>query len=73
MSAPSGPPPPSTQDESSAQEPVPRIIDENTDLSTLSDQEIMRLMDGMDHNEDAMSKVRCPASSALDDESGLGT
>jgi hypothetical protein len=26
-------------------------------MSTLTDQEIMRLMEGMDHNEDVMSKV----------------
>jgi len=42
------------------QDPPPRVIDENTDMSTLTDQEIMRLMEGMDHNEDVMSKVRLP-------------
>ncbi|WRT70281.1 uncharacterized protein IL334_007279 [Kwoniella shivajii] len=34
----------------------PRVIDENTDLSTLTDQEIMKLMEGMDHQEDQMNK-----------------
>jgi ubiquitin thioesterase protein OTUB1 len=45
-------------DNAATQDPPPRIIDENTDMSTLTDQEIMRLMEGMDHNEDVMSKVR---------------
>lgn len=58
MSAPTDPPPPTSGDDAST--PGPRVIDENTDLSTLTDQEIMRLMEGMDHNEDAMSKVRVP-------------
>ena len=40
------------------QDAPPRVIDENTDMSTLTDQEIMRLMEGMNHNEDVMSKVR---------------
>ena len=34
-----------------------RTIDENTDLSTLTDQEIMRLMEGMDHTEQVMTRV----------------
>ncbi|WVW86104.1 hypothetical protein I302_108143 [Kwoniella bestiolae CBS 10118] len=34
----------------------PRVIDENTDLSTLTDQEIMKLMEGMDHQDDQMNK-----------------
>ncbi|OCF38362.1 ubiquitin thioesterase OTUB1 [Kwoniella heveanensis CBS 569] len=33
-----------------------RVIDETTDLSTLTDQEIMKLMEGMDHQEDQMNK-----------------
>ncbi|WVR00233.1 hypothetical protein IAU59_007375 [Kwoniella sp. CBS 9459] len=33
-----------------------RVIDENTDMSTLTDQEIMKLMEGMDHQEDQMNK-----------------
>ncbi|WVQ84706.1 hypothetical protein IAT38_006862 [Cryptococcus sp. DSM 104549] len=38
-------------------EPVaPRVVDENTDLSTLTDQEIMKLMEGMDHQEAALNK-----------------
>lgn len=45
-------------DDAAAQDAPPRVIDENTDMSTLTDQEIMRLMEGMDHNEDVMSKVR---------------
>lgn len=37
----------------------PRVIDENTDLSTLTDQEIMRLMENAAHStEDVTSKVR---------------
>lgn len=44
-------------DNAATQDAIPRIIDENTDMSTLTDQEIMRLMEGMDHNEDVMSKV----------------
>ncbi|WWC71960.1 uncharacterized protein I206_105919 [Kwoniella pini CBS 10737] len=34
----------------------PRVIDENTDLSTLTDQEIMRLMEGMDHQQEQLDK-----------------
>jgi hypothetical protein len=45
-------------DNAATQDPPPRVIDENTDMSTLTDQEIMRLMEGMNHNEDVMSKVR---------------
>jgi ubiquitin thioesterase protein OTUB1 len=45
-------------DNAAAQDAPPRVIDENTDMSTLTDQEIMRLMEGMNHNEDVMSKVR---------------
>lgn len=44
-------------DNAATQDAPPRVIDENTDMSTLTDQEIMRLMEGMDHNEDVMSKV----------------
>jgi hypothetical protein len=36
---------------------APRVIDENTDMTTLTDQEIMRLMEGMGHAQDAMTKV----------------
>jgi hypothetical protein len=53
MSAPSE----SAPTEGAAPDPPARVIDENTDMSTLTDQEIMRLMEGMDHNEDVMSKV----------------
>jgi ubiquitin thioesterase protein OTUB1 len=56
MSAPGEPNPPAGQVDDT--HPPPRVIDENTDMSTLTDQEIMRLMEGMDHNEDVMSKVR---------------
>jgi ubiquitin thioesterase protein OTUB1 len=56
MSTPSNPPPP--VDDGATQDPPPRVIDESTDMSTLTDQEIMRLMEGMDHNTDALSKVR---------------
>ncbi|GFZ48670.1 hypothetical protein JCM24511_06419 [Saitozyma sp. JCM 24511] len=35
---------------------TPRVIDENTDMTTLTDQEIMRLMEGMGHAQDAMTK-----------------
>jgi hypothetical protein len=34
-----------------------RIIDENTDMSTLTDQEIMKLMEGMDHQDVQLDKV----------------
>ncbi|WWC91643.1 uncharacterized protein L201_006589 [Kwoniella dendrophila CBS 6074] len=37
-------------------QPQPRVIDENTDLSTLTDQEIMKLMEGMDHQDSQMDK-----------------
>lgn len=58
MSSQTNPPPPGqTVNEAATQEPAPRVIDENTDMSTLTDQEIMRLMEGMDHNSDALSKV----------------
>ncbi|WVN84978.1 uncharacterized protein L203_100115 [Cryptococcus depauperatus CBS 7841] len=33
-----------------------RVIDENTDLSTLTDQEIMKLMEGMDHQEEVLNR-----------------
>jgi hypothetical protein len=36
---------------------VPRMIDESTDMSTLTDQEIMRLMEGMDHQDAIVDKV----------------
>jgi len=45
-------------DNTATQDAPPRVIDENTDMSTLTDQEIMKLMEGMNHNEDVMSKVR---------------
>jgi ubiquitin thioesterase protein OTUB1 len=48
---------PAPVNDAATQDPPPRVIDENTDMSTLTDQEIMRLMEGMDHNEDVMSKV----------------
>lgn len=38
-------------------EPAPRIIDENTDMSTLTDQEIMKLMENMDHDDVQLDKV----------------
>ena len=47
-----------TTDNAATQDAPPRVIDENTDMSTLTDQEIMKLMEGMNHNEDVMSKVR---------------
>lgn len=50
------------QDHAATQQAAPRVIDENTDMSTLTDQEIMRLMEGMDHNEDVMSKVNSSLS-----------
>jgi len=59
MSTPAPNKPPPAADHAATQDPPPRVIDENTDMSTLTDQEIMRLMEGMDHNNDAMSKVRC--------------
>jgi hypothetical protein len=39
-------------------------------MSTLTDQEIMRLMEGMDHNEDVMSKACSPSTplSSLENE-----
>lgn len=40
-----------------ASQAAPRVIDENTDMTTLTDQEIMRLMEGMGHAQDAMTKV----------------
>lgn len=49
-------------DGAATQDPSPRVIDENTDMSTLTDQEIMRLMEGMDHNEDVMSKACSPST-----------
>ena len=52
-----------TADPAATVQPPPRVIDENTDLSTLTDQEIMRLMEGMGQ-EDVTSKVR-PASDRL--------
>ena len=36
--------------------PAPRVVDEHTDMTTLTDQEIMRLMEGMGQ-EDVQSKV----------------
>ena len=36
-----------------------RTIDEHTDMTTLTDQEIMRLMEGMNDTEDVMTRV-CP-------------
>ena len=57
MSTSTGPTATGAQDDAATQQSAPRVIDENTDLSTLTDQEIMRLMEGMDHNEDALSKV----------------
>ncbi len=48
MSEPPRPPEPSA---------APRTIDENTDLTTLTDQEIMRLMEGMDHTEVVLTRV----------------
>ena len=41
--------------------PAERVIDENTDMSTLTDREIMKLMEGMDHQDVQLDKVsRCP-------------
>ncbi len=50
--------PPVVTSETSATTSGPRKIDENTDMTTLTDQEIMRLMEGMDHTEDVMTRVR---------------
>ena len=49
---------PAPTDDAATQPAPQRVIDENTDMSTLTDQEIMRLLEGMDHTEDVMSKVR---------------
>lgn len=38
-------------------DPAPRVIDENTDMTTLTDQEIMKLMEGMDHQNAVLDKV----------------
>lgn len=43
-----------------APEEAPRVIDENTDMSTLTDQEIMKLMEGMDHQDVQLDKVIPP-------------
>ena len=43
-------------EDSSMHQPVPRVIDETTDMTTLTDQEIMQLMEGMGE-EDVTSKV----------------
>lgn len=57
------PNPPTSGEEMASQPPgpaensAPRTIDENTDMTTLTDQEIMRLMEGMDHTEDVMARV----------------
>jgi ubiquitin thioesterase protein OTUB1 len=40
----------------SATDTTPRVIDEHTDMSTLTDQEIMKLMEGMGQ-EDVSNKV----------------
>lgn len=40
-----------------AEQAAPRIIDENTDMTTLTDQEIMKLMEGMDHQDVQLDKV----------------
>lgn len=45
---------------------APRIIDENTDMSTLTDQEIMRLMENMGQ-EDVTSKVGADYSASPGD------
>jgi hypothetical protein len=60
---------PTSTDNAATQDAPPRVIDENTDMSTLTDQEIMRLMEGMNHNDDVMSKVRLllPLSPGLRD------
>ena len=46
--------------EAPTQEPPPRVIDENTDMTTLTDQEIMKLMEGMGQ-EDVTSRVGLPS------------
>jgi ubiquitin thioesterase protein OTUB1 len=43
-----------------------RIIDENTDLSTLTDQEIMQLTEGMDHQDVQLDKASELPASTLD-------
>jgi hypothetical protein len=48
---------PSANDDAATHQAPPRVIDENTDMSTLTDQEIMRLMEGMDHTENVLDKV----------------
>ena len=45
-----------TQHDSATHQPAPRVIDETTDMTTLTDQEIMQLMEGMGQ-EDVTSKV----------------
>ena len=50
----------------SQSEAAPRVIDENTDMSTLTDQEIMRLMENMGQ-EDVTSKVGADYSASLSD------
>jgi hypothetical protein len=58
MTEPTGQDNPFTSDvqETAAANSQPRQIDENTDMSTLTDQEIMKLMEGMDQ-QDVVSKV----------------
>jgi hypothetical protein len=58
---------PAANDDAATYQAPPRVIDENTDMSTLTDQEIMRLMEGMDHTENVLDKVglSCSATSPI--------
>lgn len=47
--------------------PAPRVIDENTDMSTLTDQEIMKLVEGMGQ-EDVTNKVQSHLTCTLGDQ-----
>ena len=55
---------PAVEMSAATQQPPPRVIDENTDMSTLTDQEIMRLMESMGQ-EDVTSKVCCSSARVL--------
>lgn len=39
------------------EQPPARVINENTDMSTLTDQEIMNLMENMENQENTSDKV----------------
>ena len=54
--------------------PAERVIDENTDMSTLTDREIMKLMEGMDHQDVQLDKVsRRPICRVLNATSARNT